>query len=168
MALIRTKRARLPLSDDSGLGRGGEPPLATPPKCAERDARLIFRCSAAEKAALLAKAEMAGVSVSHLLREALGLVDARRRRAVPRVDPALLVQIARIGGNLNQVARWLNSAIAAGQTRQIDALVVAVRLVAIERALSLLANPRALASVEATDNGEGVVPPVALSGAFAT
>ncbi|MCI0999828.1 plasmid mobilization relaxosome protein MobC [Ochrobactrum sp. C6C9] len=102
---------------------------------------------------LNAKAERAGVSVSHLLREALNLVGAKRRRAFPRVDPALLGQLARIGGNLNQIARWLNAAAATGQARQIDALVVATRLVAIERALSLLATPHALAFAEA-NNGE--------------
>lgn len=152
MASFDTKRARLPLSyavgDDTGLARGGKPPLRTPPK-PDRVARVIFRCTDAEKVALLAKADLAGVSVSQLMREALGLVEAKRRRAQPRVDPSLIFQIARIGGNLNQIARWLNAAATARQVDQIDALVLAARLVAIERALSLMATTRALASGQA-------------------
>lgn len=148
-------RARLPLSytegDDTGLARGGKPPLRTPPsKNAERDARVIFRCSQAEKAELLLKAELANVRLSDLMREALALVEAKRRRALPRVDPALVFQVARVGGNLNQIARWLNASASAGHVPLIDALVVASRLVAIERALSCLATPHALASLEAS------------------
>ncbi len=45
-----------------------------------------------------------------LLREALGLTEARRRKPMPRVDPALVLAVGRIGGNINQIARWLNRA----------------------------------------------------------
>lgn len=144
------KRARLPVSYDTGLGRGGKPPLSTP-TAVRRDhsAFVTFRCSAMEKQQLVDKAKAAGINMSMLMREALELVEARRRRPMPRVDPTMLLELARIGGNLNQVARWLNGAVAAGQAREIDALVVAIRLVAIERALSLLAAPRTLACPEA-------------------
>jgi len=104
-------------------------------------ASVIFRCTPAEKALLIGRAHDAGVSLSVLMREALGLVDARRRRPMPKADPALLRELGRIGGNLNQVARWLNSASANGSHPDIDALVVATKLVAIERALGMLANP---------------------------
>ncbi|KAB2668241.1 MobC family plasmid mobilization relaxosome protein [Ochrobactrum sp. LMG 5442] len=87
--------------------------------------------------------------MSALMRETLGLTEAKRRRPMPRVDPALVLELARIGGNLNQVARWLNRAVAADKAQEIDALVVAIRLVSIERALSLLATPRTLACPEA-------------------
>ena len=96
---------------------------------------VVFRCSEREKAFLLAKAERASMRISDLMREALGLVDARRRRPLPKADPALIREVGRIGGNLNQIARWLNSATAAGLAREIDALAVAAELVAIERAL---------------------------------
>lgn len=75
------------------------------------------------------------------MREALGLVDTRRRRPMPKADPALLRELGRIGGNLNQVARWLNIANANGSHTDIDALVVATKLVAIERALTTLVFP---------------------------
>ncbi|WP_406707198.1 plasmid mobilization protein [Tritonibacter mobilis] len=84
----------------------------------------VFRCTAAEKAELRAKAEAAGLPASTLLREALGLSEARRRKPVPRVDPALVLAIGRIGGNLNQIARWLNHAMKVGRT-DLDTMKVA-------------------------------------------
>src|SRR5690606_31202811 len=82
------------------------------------------------------------------MRAALGLVAEKRRRPVPKADPALVREIGRIGGNLNQIARWLNAATLAGHCRDIDALVVAARLVAIERAMSRATTPRAWAAPE--------------------
>ena len=76
----------------------------------------VFRCTATEKAELRAKAEAAGLPAATLLREALGLTEARRRKPVPRVDPALVLAVGRIGGNLNQIARWLNRAMLVGRT----------------------------------------------------
>jgi hypothetical protein len=70
------------------------------------------------------------------MREALGLVQARRRKPVPRVDPLLTVAGARVGGNLNQLSGWINGAVKSGRASYIDALKVSVRLVAIERQLA--------------------------------
>ena len=95
----------------------------------------VLRCSAAEKAQLRAKAEAAGLPAATLLREALGLTEARRRKPLPRVDPALVRALGRIGGNLNQIARWLNRAMPAGRV-DLDALTVARRLLTIERQLA--------------------------------
>ena len=95
----------------------------------------VFRCTAAEKAQLRAKAEAAGLPAATLLREALGLTEARRRKPIPRVDPALVLAVGRIGGNLNQIARWLNRAMLAGRI-DLDALTVARRLLTIERQLA--------------------------------
>ncbi|OAN97744.1 mobilization protein MobC-like protein [Sulfitobacter geojensis] len=82
-----------------------------------------------------AKAEAAGLPAATLLREALGLTEARRRKPIPRVDPALVLAVGRIAGNLNQIARWLNRAMLAGRT-DLDALSVARRLLTIERQLA--------------------------------
>jgi len=95
----------------------------------------VFRCTTAEKAELRAKAKAAGLPAATLLREALGLTEARRRKPVPRVDPALVLAVGRIGGNLNQIARWLNRAMLVGRT-DLDSLTVARRLLAIERQLA--------------------------------
>jgi len=92
----------------------------------------VFRCAVAEKAQLRAKAEAAGLPAATLLRQALGLTEARRRKPIPRVDPALVLAVGRIGGNLNRIARWLNRAMLAGRV-DLDALTVARRLLSIER-----------------------------------
>ncbi len=107
----------------------------TPPAKAPLTETFVFRCSVAEKAELRAKAEAAGVSAATLLREALGLTEARRRKPAPRVDPALVLALGRIGGNLNQVARVVNRALLIGRV-DMDTLAVARQLVVIERQLT--------------------------------
>ena len=97
---------------------------------------VIFRCTPSEKATLVAKARAAGLPNATLMREALGLVEARRRKPVPRVDPKLTFAIARVGGNLNQLSRWINGAAKSGRANQLDALRIATQLVAIERQLA--------------------------------
>lgn len=122
-------------SNPTGAGAAREKPALTD--------TFVFRCTAAEKAELRQKAEAAGVPVATLLREALGRAEARRRKPAPRVDPALVLAVGRIGGNLNQIARWLNRAHATGLTPTIDAVEVARRLLSIERQLArLLAQGR--------------------------
>ena len=97
---------------------------------------VIFRCTVAEKAALVAKADAAGLPNATLMREALGLVQAQRRKPVPRVDPSLTLAVARVGGNLNQLTRWINGAVKSDRASNIDALKVSVRLVSLERQLA--------------------------------
>lgn len=122
-------------SNPTGAGAAREKPALTD--------TFVFRCTAAEKGELRQKAEAAGVPVASLLREALGRTDARRRKPTPRVDPALVLAVGRIGGNLNQIARWLNRAHAAGLTPTIDAVEVARRLLSVERQLAqILAQGR--------------------------
>ncbi|SDX03113.1 mobilisation protein (MobC) [Ruegeria halocynthiae] len=75
------------------------------------------------------------MSAATLLREALGLTEARRRKPAPRVDPALVLALGRIGGNLNQVARVVNRALLIGRV-DMDTLAVALQLVVIERQLT--------------------------------
>lgn len=104
---------------------------------------VIFRCTPSEKAALVAKARAAGLPNATLMREALGLTEARRRKPAPRVDPKLTFAIARVGGNLNQISRWINGAVKSGRASQIDALKVAAQLVVIERQMAQIAAARA-------------------------
>jgi len=121
-------------SNPTGAGAAREKPALTD--------TFVFRCTAAEKAALRQKAEAAGVPVATLLREALGRTEARRK-PMPRVDPALVLAVGRIGGNLNQIARWLNRAHAAGITSTVDVVEVARRLLSVERQLAqILAQGR--------------------------
>lgn len=58
----------------------------------------VFRCTAAEKALLRAKADAARLRAATLLRE------------------ALVLAVGRIGGNLNQITRWLNCVMLTGRT----------------------------------------------------
>jgi len=106
-----------------------------PPSKVLLTANLAFRCTANEKAELRAKAIASGLPISTLLREALGLVKARRRKPVPSANPELVLALGRIGGNLNQLARWLNHAMKVRRT-DLDILVVARCLIEIERQLS--------------------------------
>ncbi|MCI1000683.1 plasmid mobilization relaxosome protein MobC [Ochrobactrum sp. C6C9] len=82
------------------------------------------------------RAAMAGLPFATLLREALGLAETRRRRPVPKVDPELIRAIARIGSNLNQIARWLNTAQRQGNVSAIDAMAVSARLISLDRGLA--------------------------------
>ena len=78
------------------------------------------------------KAADAGQTLSAMLRNALDEAKPPRRRRVT-ADPALLRGIARIGNNLNQLARWANR-----DQRGVEALAVAARLVEIDRELTEL------------------------------
>ncbi len=49
----------------------------------------VFRCTAAEKALMRAKTAAAGLPAATLLREALGLTEARRLVASPKAAPLL-------------------------------------------------------------------------------
>ena len=95
------------------------------------------RVSTKEFARWRSKATAAGVSSSELLRQAMARTgawtpssaDVERARARD-VERARTREIARIGGNVNQIARWANT-----HKGEADAGEVLVQLVAIERAL---------------------------------
>ena len=101
------------------------------------DRRIVkasVRVSAAEFAAWKAKAEAAGVRLSDLLRRAM----ARTRTwtaAAAEVERERTRQVARIGNNLNQIARWANT-----HADKADAFEVIAHLVAIEREIARLAR----------------------------
>ena len=136
------QRARLPTDYIGGTCEGRQASPSNPNQTREEHVKeglsetVIFRCTVAEKAALVAKADAAGLPNATLMREALGLVQARRRKPVPRVDPSLTLAVARVRGNLNQLARWINGAVKSGRASHIEALKVSVRLVVIERQLA--------------------------------
>lgn len=87
--------------------------------------RLEIRCSAEEKAAWQAKAEAAGMSLSELVRHSLDksrLPDRQRQK-----DLASLVrEVAKIGNNLNQIARFANTYKETADTAQIVAHLAAI------------------------------------------
>ncbi len=104
-----------------------------------RPATVSARVSAVELADWRAKAAAAGVPLSALVREAMARTRTWTAPAAA-VERERTKQVARIGNNLNQIARWVNTHKAA-----IEAVEVIVHLIAIERAL------RTLAPVESPD-----------------
>lgn len=142
------ERARRPLSYAGASdrepceGRQASPsnPTATGKARAKesRSETFVFRCTSVEKTRLRDQAALAGVPSATLLREALGLTDARRRKPVPKADPALIRELGRIGGNLNQIARVLNRNALSGGVEGFDAVRVGQALVGIERQLGRL------------------------------
>ena len=138
-------RARRPVSYDTGPceGRQASPSNPSGPQTARLAETVVMRCTTEEKRQLKRRAAADKVSVSELLRGALGQIKTPRRRATPQADPQLVTALSRIGTNLNQIARAVNAARAAGDMRQIDGLQLLAELIGIERQMSsLLASHR--------------------------
>ncbi len=94
-----------------------------------RTVMVAARVTPAEHAAWREKAAAAGVSPSALLREAM----ARTRTwtaSARAVERERTHQIARIGNNLNQLARWANT-----HASTAEAVSVIAHLVSFERSL---------------------------------
>ena len=90
------------------------------------------RASEAERAEWHAKARSAGLTLSDLVRRSVG----RTRTwtvAHAEVERERVQQVARIGNNLNQIARWANT-----HRGAIEAVEVIGHLVAIRRSLQAL------------------------------
>ena len=92
------------------------------------------RASDAVRAEWHAKARSAGLTLSDLVRRSIGRA---RTWTVPHteVERERTREAARIGNNLNQIARWANTYKGAA-----EAVEVIARLVSIERALTALAR----------------------------
>ena len=87
------------------------------------------RVSEAELAAWQAKAAAAGVPLSALLRQAMARTRTWTAPAAA-VERVRTRELARIGSNLNQIARWANT-----YPEAAEAVQVLAHLVAIEQAL---------------------------------
>lgn len=99
-----------------------------------REAWLTVRLTAAEREAWQAKAAAAGVTVSELARRAM---ERTRTWTAPAAaaERERTRQVARIGSNLNQIARWANTYKGAAEAAQVIA-----HLLAIEREIGELAG----------------------------
>ncbi len=110
--------------------------------------RVEIRTTPQDKARWQALAESRGVSLSDLVRALLdGQRPRRPRREAPPVDPALLRELARLGNNLNQLAR------AANRQEPVPAAALLVRLIAIDRELAALRRAYTRADPEAEEPG---------------
>lgn len=92
------------------------------------------RASAEQRTRWQSVAAARGVSLSELVRQGLDGTRLVRRRHQPRaVDPALLRELARVGNNLNQLARWANR-----EKGGASAVAVVARLIELDRELARL------------------------------
>ena len=101
-------------------------------KTETRAALVKLRVTPAEKAAISAKADAQGQTVTDFIRQRA--LDYRLRQTPLEKDRVR--QLARIGVNLNQLARWVN--IHKGRAEVIEVLVA---LVSLERELKGIDTP---------------------------
>ena len=92
-----------------------------------------IRASESERAEWHAKARSAGLSLSDLVRRSVGRVRTWTV-AHAELERERTRELARIGSNLNQIARWANI-----YKDNAEVVEVVAHLVAIERALDTLA-----------------------------
>lgn len=126
--------------------------------------RVEVRTTPVDKARWQALAESRGVSLSELVRAALDGQRPRQpsrtqlRRTPPPVEPALLRELARLGNNLNQLAR------AANRREPVPAAAILVRLIAIDRELRALrrAHERPAEVEAAGELGEAAAEPASV------
>ena len=127
------RSAPLPEQRAGGVRRPPNP-VAGALMAERRTVTVAARVTPAEHAAWQDKAAAAGVSPSALLRQAMS-------RTRTWTAPALAVerertrQLARIGSNLNQLARWANTHASA-----VEAVAVIANLVSFERSLLAVAR----------------------------
>ena len=96
-----------------------------------RNNMLRVRFSDAEWQALQDLAELAGMTMSEVVRDHLGKVKIRNRKD----EKDRVVMLNRINANLNMIARWVNTYKGKG-----DAVQVVAHLIAIEREIKELAK----------------------------
>lgn len=99
-----------------------------------RTKRLEIQLSEEEYSLLLERKTKA--RLAEWVRETcLGSKPSKKVKAVPKVDPTLLVALSKIGGNINQIARHLNNDRSMGLEKKIEHLT---ELASIEQSLDEL------------------------------
>ncbi|GHV49903.1 hypothetical protein FACS1894168_0320 [Deltaproteobacteria bacterium] len=101
-------------------------------KAEARGAFIKLRVTLEEKKAVAAKAHAQGQTVADFLRQRA--LDYRLRQTP--LEKERVRQLARIGGNLNQLARWANA-----HKNRAEALDVILALAAFERELKAMPEP---------------------------
>lgn len=102
-----------------------------------RDRWVNVKVTEAERDSWKAFADSQGYSVADLFRLLFANAAAqpsklhkKQRRKTHKADPELLRELAKIGNNLNQIAKWANT-----YKTEADAVQVVQALIAIERSL---------------------------------
>lgn len=100
-----------------------------------RDKKVLLRVSADERERWQSLAERDGVTVADLIRRRLEGESAhtvgrspvsKRRRDRETAPPELVSGVARLGNNLNQIARWANSHKSAAESVEVLAALSAI------------------------------------------
>ena len=107
------------------------------------------RTSSVERARWQELAAARCVSLSDLIRARLDGTRLRSRREAPPVAPDLLRELARIGNNLNQLAR------AANRREPVTATAFLARLIEIDRELARLRAAHQRQDAPLADSGDG-------------
>ena len=124
----------------------GEP---MPEENADSPIWIKVRASSVERARWQELAAARGVSLSELIRSRLDGTRLRSRREPPPVSPDLLRELARIGNNLNQLAR------AANRHEPVTATALLARLIEIDRELAGLRAAHHRPDAPLADSGDG-------------
>ncbi|WP_419780312.1 plasmid mobilization protein [Maridesulfovibrio sp.] len=96
---------------------------------AKKTENLSMRVSPKDKELILAMASESGMSMADFVRVRLGQTRVRRSK----IEREKLLHMARIGNNLNQLARWANT-----HKSSADSLLVLAELTAIEKELKCI------------------------------
>jgi len=111
----------------------------------DRDEWLKLRVSAGEKARLKSAALDAQLGMSDYIRRlvdhSLSGVQPRNVRSTKRADPQLVGALGRIGNNLNQIARWVNTHKSASESIEVITALSAIER-ELDRALPARSAPR--------------------------
>jgi len=100
----------------------------------KRTKKIEVRVSEAEHSLLLERKTKARLA-KWVRDTCLGNEPSKKAKSVPKVDPALLVALSKIGGNLNQIARHLNMDRTLSAQEKVKALL---ELASIEQSLGEL------------------------------
>ena len=106
------------------------------PRKVQRTNTISIRLTDEEKLDWELKAHAAGLTISQLAREAMGRVKITNIKD-RGIQMERTRQIAKIGNNLNQIARWANT-----YTNTAEAVEIVTYLIAIEQALLALTSTK--------------------------
>lgn len=110
--------------------QGVQAPPLNPPLKASTLAKLQIRIDDDIKENWLLKAKEQGTTLTELIITAVDGTKVKRRKRV-NVDPALIRQLARLGNNLNQIAKWANR-----YKADANALAIIAELINIDREIA--------------------------------
>ena len=142
------QRARRPVSGDAGPweGRRASPSNPNQPLRGAKNAlteKMDIRCTVEEKQVTREKAALAGLPISALLREQLGLAQPHRRKLVEKVDEQQFREIVRCCKVLDEIAQDMKTAKKQQAFDNTVALGMMVALVELRRSLDFASIGRA-------------------------